>query len=249
MVLPFDGNLKLVARPIDRLGRSVYLNGYSDREHATLLNHFLKPGMTYVDVGAHLGQFTLMAAQRVGPSGHVHAFEATSDTYDLLAQSIALNGFTWVKANHTALFDHPCVVRLNVCIRGKGEFNSVSKPLRPEDQVVGTEEVQAITLDDYCRQNQVEHVDLVKIDVNGPEREVIRGGREILGKPGKRMMVIEFLDLDPTPGHITTAGLRQEIESLGYQLFNFDPETIKLTPAPMKDDYRITENLVAIKER
>lgn len=248
VVLPFDQGLKLAVRPIDRLGKAVYLDGYSDLEHAILLHHFLKPGMVYFDVGAHLGQFALVAAKLVGPAGQVHAFEASGETFELLRQNVAINNLAWVVPNHAAVFDTPGTVKLNVCVRGKGEFNSVSKPLRPDDQVVGVEEVPALTLDDYCRRQHIERVDLVKIDVNGPEWQVIRGARAMLGRPGRRMIVVEFNDFTTAPLGYATTELRREIESLGYKVFRFEPATLKLVPEPARSRYDETENLVCVKE-
>src|SRR5262245_42588667 len=75
VLLPFDLDLKIKVRLRDRLGRRVLLNGYSEPDYALFLDRFLRPGMTYVDVGANFGQYVLMAAKRVGSTGAVHAFE------------------------------------------------------------------------------------------------------------------------------------------------------------------------------
>ena len=63
MILPFDDGLKIAVRPVDRLGRRIWLDGYSEPEFAGLLDAYLRPGMTYFDVGAHFGQYVLVAAE------------------------------------------------------------------------------------------------------------------------------------------------------------------------------------------
>ena len=71
------------------------VGSYENREIRFLLAR-LKAGDCFVDVGAHVGYFTLPAARRVGPSGRVVAFEPTSGSAKLLRENVHLNDFGWV---------------------------------------------------------------------------------------------------------------------------------------------------------
>lgn len=249
VILPFDRNLKLAVRPIDRTGKAVYLNGYSDRELALILHQYLKPGMTYLDVGSHLGQFAILASSLVGNTGGVHAFEACREAYQLLDQNATLNAMNWLTINHKAVFNEPGSVKINVCVSGQGEFNSISDPLRPDDQVTGFEEVEAVTIDGYCEKAGIENIDLMKIDVNGPEMQVIQGGKHMLGKPGKRMIIVEFNDFTTAPLGYTTIELKKEIEALGFRICRFNHNTDQLDPEPARARYDETVDLVCVKDQ
>ena len=66
-------------------GRFIYFGGLPDYEEMTFMKRFLRPGDGFIDGGANEGMFTLLAAQLVGPSGAVHAFEAVPEFAKLLA--------------------------------------------------------------------------------------------------------------------------------------------------------------------
>lgn len=249
IVTPFDRDLRIEVRPGDRLGRRVLLMGYSDREHAALLHAILRPGMVYVDVGAHIGQFTLVAAARVGPGGAVHAFEATGETYEQLRRNIALNGLSWVTATRAAVFERPGELTLQVCVRGKGEFNSVGRPLRPRDEIVAEEVVPAVTIDGYCAEHGVERVDLMKIDTEGAELQVLRGARGALGRPDGPTVVFECHDVTAASMGHRAADVGAFLREHGYELFRLDLERRCLRAEPAGGAYPESVNLVATKDR
>lgn len=247
VILPFDGGLKIAVRPIDRLGRRIYLDGYSEPDYATLLGALLRPGMTYVDVGAHFGQYVLMAAKRVGTSGAVHAFEPTSATFAQLEVNVRLNGFSTVVLNRLAVYDRPGEMELKVCVPGKGEFNSLGLPMRPGDEVVSVESVRATTLDDYCRQRRLWAIDLLKIDVEGAELFVVKGAAELLGRPDAPSIVCEFNERTANAMGYSCRLLRKELEGLRYRLFAFDAPRRRLFPEPERAYDERTANVVATK--
>ena len=247
VVLPFDGDLRIAVRPVDRLGRRILLDGYSEPEFAGLLDAYLRPGMTYFDVGAHFGQYVLVAAKRVGPSGSVHAFEPTRETYAQLEANLRLNDFPWVIANHNAVYDRVSVMELKLCVNGKGEFNSLGKPMRPDEEVVGVERVPAITLDGYCLDKNIQKIDLLKIDVEGAELNVLRGARDLLKKGQVTAIVCEFNESTSANMGYSTQELRTEFEALGFRLFAFNANSRRLVLAPHRDRYDKTENLIATK--
>ena len=247
LVIRFDDDLKIGVRAGDRLGRAVYVDGYSDGAHARLLHRFLRPGMVYFDIGAHFGQFTLVAAGCVGSGGQVHAFEAAGQTYTQLKANIELNHLTNVTANHAAVFDKPGQIELQVCVPGKGEFNAIGKPLRPEREVVGTETVPAVTVDDYCGEHNIERVDLMKIDTNGAELSVLRGAQQLLAGDDAPVIVCEFNDVTVADMGYCTADLRAELERQGYGLHRLDEATDRLAPEPQRD-YPKTVDVIAAKD-
>ncbi len=248
-VVPFDGDLRIRLRPIDRFGKAIYVSASNSDPHlAALLDAYLAPAMTYFDVGAHIGQFTLMAAKRVGPTGAVHSFEASSSTYEHLVCNIAINEFPWVRSTHAAVCDHEGSVQLNTCTPGKEAFNSIGRPLRPDDQVTGQESVDAVTLDAYCDRAGVQHIDLMKIDVEGAELMALRGAGRVLGAADAPPLVLEFSDETARRMGSTTHALRGELESLGYQLFSFDLESRRLNPWSPDQADPATVNIVAAKD-
>lgn len=247
-VIRFDNTLRMVVRPVDRLGRRIYLNGYSDRELAILLDAYLKPGMIFFDIGAHFGQYSLMAAKRVGENGAVHAFEPAQETFDQLVKNIKMNQLHSVSANRCALYDQQTTLELNICQTGMGEFNSFGPPLPGTVKVKTTESVEAVCLDTYCEQHRISHINLMKIDAEGSERHVIRGGERVLSTRTAPSLVVEFNEQTCLAMGYRTLDLREELEALGYRLFRFDQESLSLQSEPRRETYDEMVNIIATKD-
>lgn len=247
IIIPFDHDLRLCVRPVDRLGKRVRLNGYSDPELATLLDAYLAPGMTYFDVGAHFGQFVLMAGKRVAEHGAVHGFEPTRGTFSQLQTSISCNNMPWIKINHNAVADAPGQLELNVCATGKGEFNSIGTPMRTAQDIDHVETVAAITLDDYCRENNISHIDLMKIDVEGAELAVLHGGKITFSADNGPDVVCEFNEVTARNMGYTTAVLYNQFVEYGYQLFRYNNASGQLDNEPPDQVYNDTVNIIASK--
>jgi FkbM family methyltransferase len=143
----------------------------------------IRPGMHVLDVGGHVGFFTLGAAQRAGPAGHVHVFEPTPETVRILERHIALNGwqdrvtvFPGVMADQDGemtFYAHGASMASSLSRANTVDLNP-ERPTQAKSLVV-----PAITLDTYCHRNGI-RPDVIKIDVEGAELLVLQGGRGVL---------------------------------------------------------------------
>ena len=176
-----------------------------------LLSVLLRPGMTAVDLGANIGYFSLTAAGIVGPTGQVHAIEPTPSTVSRLRENIALNGFHNVTAHQLALSDDDGSIRLHLS-GDDCEENSLFAT-GPGDESI---EVDATTLDRFADRQGLRRIDLLKVDVEGAEVRVLRGGRRVLGGAVAPALIIEV-----NPPALRAAGsdpaeLYGQLDALGY---------------------------------
>jgi FkbM family methyltransferase len=164
------------------------------------MTELLRPGMTFWDVGAHVGFFTILGARLVGDQGHVHAFEPVEENLQRLAVAVEVNG----SGNVTI---HPIAVsstRGEAVLHAHDSSAMWSLAGEGEGQTVRTQ-----TLDSFGLQPP----DLVKIDVEGVELEVLRGGGELLSE-AQPALLVEF----------TTEALVEEARGLlpGYGFRHLD---------------------------
>ncbi len=202
----------------DYIQRSIYLNTFEEHE-SSLVKGYLKRGMTFVDVGANVGYYTLMAASLVGTEGQVLAFEPSPYAFGRLESAIKKNSLAQVHVAQVGLSD--AAGELQLYIR-ETIGNHTPSMLANEGGTPINVPVQR--LDDYLRAAGVDHVDLMKIDVEGFEPNVIRGAGGYL-KTGKiRAILCEFNNYWLEANNIKPSRLYEEIIQQGYEVANGKPD-------------------------
>jgi FkbM family methyltransferase len=153
--------------------------GWEPGETALLGGH-LKPGMTVVDGGAHVGYYTCLAARLVGPRGLVLAFEPSPRNYELLLANVWRNGFTNVVCYPWALGAENGVARLALSETNTGD-NRVGADGVPV-RVAALDALEALR----------PPVDVVKLDVQGGEGDALRGMERLLAASPDVLVTLEF---------------------------------------------------------
>jgi FkbM family methyltransferase len=173
----------------------------------------LGPGQKVIDIGANYGVYTLPMAQKVGAGGHVWAFEPTSGTARFLTEGISQNAFTQVTLVQKAVSNTPGIGQL--ALRRDPELNSIVH----DDTGSGeTETVSVVTLDECMDQYCWTDIELVKIDAEGEESNIVKGGRRFFA--GLSPLVQYELRKNATDMNF---GLIREFAALGYDSYRLVP--------------------------
>ena len=166
------------------------------------ISSHLAPGDVFVDVGANIGYFTLIGATRVGPQGRVIAVEPTTFAMAKLQRNIVLNSLSNVSFYKYALSRE---IRYAVDISYEpdqylqGTDHSLRSSWRMDDGTVGSVQLgqkdfcDHIPLDDLCRRDGFDVVNMIKIDVDGNEIDVLAGAHETIVR-SRPTMIVELLD-------------------------------------------------------
>jgi FkbM family methyltransferase len=169
------------------------------RHEDEIIHHFnTKQGDIVVDVGAHIGKYTLIASKRVGANGKVIAIEAHPGNYEMLNRNIKLNGLTNVTTLNYAVYSKESKVKL--FLPGEKSNHSIYNTLLPsratdEGKFV---EVTADTLDNLLQKNGISHAEVnwLKIDVEGAELEVLKGAHVLLSNSNNIRLLIEVHNIE-----------------------------------------------------
>jgi len=144
------------------------------------------------DVGANTGQYlTLLSQSLTGLQLQIHAFEPSQVAYQVLYsrmggnENMMLNNMALGRETGKAdlFFDHAGSVLGSLAKRRLGHYRI---------QLQQSEQVQVETLDNYCLQRDISEIDLLKLDVEGFEFDVLRGGTRVFNQRGVRMVAFEF---------------------------------------------------------
>lgn len=140
----------------------------------------LKAGDTFIDVGANVGYYTLLASKLVGKNGAVVAIEASPQIFKTLQRNLALNYTENVRAVNIAVYHSKTVLKVF-----HGSEYEVGQTTIVEGQALerGFEvacEVDAAPLSTILRRDEMQNARLIKIDVEGAEWSVVEGMRPLL---------------------------------------------------------------------
>jgi FkbM family methyltransferase len=156
----------------EHVQRHIYFLGAYEPLETYLFTRLLEPGMTVIDAGANVGQYTLLAATAVGPFGAVHAFEPVPNTFARLGHHIQINKLTNIHAYRVALWHEPGTVQL-----GRAPDMTDNAGAYSIGVTDGTSPIQApaLRLDDYARRHGLSRVGFVKMDIEGAEWFALQG--------------------------------------------------------------------------
>lgn len=183
------------------------------------LRRLLQPGQKVIDIGANYGVYTLSMAQRVGPTGCVWAFEPASGTSRLLAEGVAVNGFSQVVLERSALSSVCGTAQLS--LNENSELNAL---VHGSPSTSASETVPLVTLDQCLERYGWRDIHFVKIDAEGEESNIVKGGKRF------------FAELSPLVQYEIKAGsdihleLVQDFAALGYVSYRLVPGLDLLIP-------------------
>ena len=156
----------------------------------------LPAGGVVLDVGAHIGGFSLIAAQAVGPRGRVFAFEPVSSNKDLLEHNAMINGINWMTAIEAAVGRNNSSIKLLV-----SDVDTMWASTRPAwtevlhhgvaSGYITARQVPVVTVDHFLREHAIATVALMKIDVEGAEMDVLAGAADSLATGRVQQLIIE----------------------------------------------------------
>ena len=197
--------------------RMYFYGDHDERYEVNNVSRLLRAGDVCWDIGANIGFYTCLFASLVGPSGHVVAFEPLPQTADFLDFNVRLNGLTNVTV----------IVKAVGAVAGKqsiyfgdssaGEGTASLAHIGPDwnEALVEVDAIDNMSM-------SLPPPDFVKIDVEGCQLDVLRGGAEFFSRRSP-MLMAELRDSDSGIMEATETYLRQ----LGYQIYEFSKHSLK----------------------
>jgi len=201
------------------LAREVFFLGSYEPQETLLLPALLRPGDTCVDVGAHWGYFSLLAAARVGRTGRVLAVEADPRVFATLEKTLTLNPGLPVEAMQVAAAAEPGTIILHGFDERGDNWGISSVATSQGGQRF---EVRAEPLDAILERCGVAEVGLLKMDIEGAEVLALRGAERALRERRIRTMLLELHPPQIAALGGTVGDLITRLRGFGYQVWAVD---------------------------
>ena len=169
------------------------MNGIYGEFETELVKNEIRPGDVIIDVGGHIGYFTLIFAKSVGFEGKVFAFEPEPTNFEILRKNVEINGYQNVVLEQKAASDKNGTCELFVGQRSSGA-NRIYQPKKTKTQRFKSVIADTIRLDDYFSNSDLKNkIKFIKIDVEGAELLVLKGMRDILQNNKTLTIFTEFI--------------------------------------------------------
>ena len=207
---------------------SLLANRAYEPETASFISAALRPGDTFVDVGTHVGYFSMLAAALVGGEGRVISFEPDESNFEHLVSHIELNELRNVEPVNRAVGESDHVAQFFVNADNDGghalwdvglhDYNQLSRS-QPR-----TREVEVVSVDSFLASREVRSLKLIKIDAEGSELRVLQGARRSLVEHRVPFVVAEVNRFALERMGTTEEELRAFMEELGYETWGFSED-------------------------
>jgi FkbM family methyltransferase len=207
------GDFRMTLDLADVVQRQMFL-GCFGFEISSAVRRLLPPGGRFLDVGAHAGYFTLLAAHIVGPDGHVLAIEPNPAMFAALRSAVERNRVTTVRSEPIALGDSTGQLRLYLPPASELRAHNVTS--LPQSGWTPFD-VPCRRLDDCLVEWKLARIDLMKMDVEGAEPRVVAGGREALAAGAVRHLIVEVNGPRLTEAGSSPHGLVTQLHALGFR--------------------------------
>lgn len=201
----------------------------------------LQNKVTILEVGANIGYYALMAANELGDKADIRAFEPSPINIEYLSKNVGENEFeNQIEVLPLAISDKPGTIEFQLAEKANQNRIKRDHIKSPDYDVVDTVDVEMTTLDNYLAENGIapQHIDVVRMDVQGSEVDVFEGMQSIL--ESNHSMVV-FLETHPSMlSDGAHANLIQELQSSNFELVNAT-KTYKDLDIVSLDDERVLE--------
>lgn len=213
----FDGDLTISVDRASYVTSAIYWRGHHSTHIAKFLQEHLRPDMTFVDVGANMGELTLVAGKRL-EHGRVLAFEPVPDIFEELSRNVAINNLSRVELFNIGLFD--TTASLPIFRLRDINFGTINDGV-PSLFSTGDDRQQVMVplrrFDELARQCSLQRLDVMKIDVEGAEIMVLRGAEASI-KRFRPIIITELSDENFQRAGYTSDDLISYLKSLEYDV-------------------------------
>lgn len=200
------------------------MNKIHEETTTGIFKKIIKPGDVFLDLGANIGYFSLLAANLAGEEGKVFSFEPEPKNFYYLQKNMEVNNYKSVHPFQKAVSDKNGTIELFICDYDSGHHTinqyggvEVYSHGRPTEKKAL--KIDAVKLDDFLA-DKTDHVDIVKMDIEGAEALAVEGMRNILKNNKNIKFLMEFFPLFiKKMGNSPEKLIKTLIEELDFKIF------------------------------
>lgn len=229
------------------LSSQLLVGGCYEPNELYFLSQILTAGMVVLDVGANEGFYSLFASRCVGTEGSVFCFEPSQREFDRLQKNIDLNAIATIHPFKIALSDFNGEAQLKIATPDHSGQNTLGDFIYAGVTSSGVETVAVERLDDWVDRLNIQHVDVIKLDVEGAEFAFLKGAQQTLSR-FRPLLLLELIDIGLAKQGSGAVEVLDFLRELGYEFFEFGSSTglpLKMSEMGLSNLKLFNSNIVA----
>lgn len=247
VTVPWHLGTRLRLHMNNDLSRQIFIAGCMEPNEFAFLDRVLRRGMTFLDIGANDGIYSIFAAKRVGPDGTVWAFEPSTREVGRLRSNIECNGLD-VLVFPAALSDVIGKADLVVAEPQHAGLNTLGQIAYEGVGEWRREPVDLLRLDDVVAARPPSRLDVIKIDAEGAELRVLRGALETIHRY-RPLVLFEILPRGLASQGTSAEELMAFVRAQGYVVHSFDHQTgLPVLATQLGSSENSSENMLAVPQ-
>ena len=230
------------------VSQELLLSGTWEEFETNLFKNNIKPDDIVIDIGAHIGYYTLIAARLVGQKGKVYAFEPNPDTFQILKRNVKENGYKNVVLINKAISDKDSEAKLFLNKSNTGDHRLYDS--KDNRKFV---DVSTISLDSYFRDKN-KKINLIKMDIQGSEVKAFKGGLKTIRKNKYIKIITEIWPMGISLAGNTISQYLDMLANENFKYYEIDEKKKRLKDINLLNIYNNTKrekdfytNLLCIK--
>jgi FkbM family methyltransferase len=244
-ILRWYNDIKITAYPNVATCRSLFVTGYYEPNEFYFLENNVRPRMVFIDIGAHMGLYSIFASKLVDKNGIVIAVEPSERDFRRLKANLELNRCENIRLRQIAISNRSCERELLIAADEHSGLNTLGAFAYSGVQNQGKQQVKTETLDAVVEREALNTVNVIKIDVEGHELFVLEGAKKTLSRFCP-ILLLELSDRTLTHQGCSSSQVLNFLRELRYRIYSFSGETGLPVPLNKEIEYFDSENILAI---
>lgn len=241
------GKFKMILdkKDLDFSRQVMMLGKYATESHESeIFKKQLKKDQIVLDIGANIGYYSLLARSIIGPKGKIIAFEPSTENTSLIKKSIDENKFENIIVVEAAVSDHEGYGELFLSPYYKSEHSLFDYHYSSGEHKGGIQKTKLITIDSFLENSGDLKVDIIKMDVEGSEKNAINGMKKTMEFNKKLTLITEFWPQGFKNSDVKPEDFFEILTSLGFQIYHIDEFLQKTYQVTIHEMSEIIENRI-----
>ena len=219
VIMKWMDGLFLRIYPKNEVFRALFVKGIYDPNLIVVINALLPAKGVFLDIGSNMGYCSLLMSKAVGEDGRVFAIEPSERDFLRLVDNVNLNRLGNVNVYRLAVSDKIGRVNISIATEERSALNTLGTEFSNKGiEKIQTEEVDSVTLDAFVEEEEIDRIDVIKMDIEGSELKALNGARNTIERH-RPALIVGINENSLRASNASTEEVEKTLRELRYKMY------------------------------